>query len=215
MNGRRHNFLPLFFSASHRGINVRSTKRKNMNLFIKNMVCNRCKAAVKTAIQNLGITPVSVELGEVVLESHLNADQLKTLETNLQSLGFEVINDKRSTQIEKIKTLIVDLVHYQQTQLHTNLSDYLAEQLQLDYNSLSKLFSEVENTTIEQYYIAQKIEKIKELIMYDERSLSEIADMLHYSSLAHMSNQFKKVTGLSPSHYKKLKNNKRKQIDKL
>jgi AraC-like DNA-binding protein len=186
-----------------------------MNLYIKNMVCNRCKAAVRTALEQTGITALTIELGEVRLEQQPQKQQLKQVENRLKELGFELINDKKSTLIEQIKTLIIDLVHYRKEPLKTNLSDYLSEQLNLDYNGLSKLFSEVENTTIEQYYIAQKIEKIKELIMYDELSLSEIADRMNYSSLAHLSNQFKKLTGLTPSYYKNLKVNKRKQIDRV
>ena len=186
-----------------------------MNLYIKNMVCSRCKMAVTGVFETMGITPISVELGEVEIPKYLTSEQYNQLDTALLTLGFELINDKKATTIERIKTLIVSLVHQQRNYLKTNLSDYLSEQLDMDYNTLSKLFSEVENTTIEQYFIAQKIEKIKELIMYDELSLSEIADQLNYSSLAHLSNQFKKVTGFTPSYYKQLKMNKRRQIDKV
>lgn len=186
-----------------------------MNLYIKNMVCNRCKLAVTTVFDTIGIPPVTVELGEVKIEKDLTPEQYKQLETELLTLGFELINDKKASIIERIKTLIISLVHQQQNQLNTNLSDYLSRQLDMDYNNLSRLFSDVENTTIEQYMIAQKVEKIKELIMYDELSLSEIADQLNYSSLAYLSSQFKKVTGFTPSYYKQLKVKKRKQIDKL
>lgn len=186
-----------------------------MNIYIKNMVCNRCKLAVTDTFEQAGIKPVKVELGEVILDHSLTEDRLATIEAKLQELGFEIINDKKATAIERVKILILDLIHHRQGRLQTNLSDYLSEQLHTDYNSLSKLFSEVENTTIEQFVIAQKVEKIKELIMYDELSLSEIADKMNYSSLAHLSNQFKKATGLTPSYYKQLKTNKRKQIDKV
>jgi AraC-like DNA-binding protein len=186
-----------------------------VKIYIKNMVCNRCRLAVKAILGELNITPMAIDLGEVTLKQDLNSNQQSLLEAKLQSLGFDIINDKKARTIERIKTLIIDQVHHQHHSLKTNLSEYLAQQLNQDYNSLSSLFSGVENTTIEQYWIAQKIEKIKELIIYDELSLSEIADNLGYSSLAHLSNQFKKVTGFAPSYYKKLKTNKRKHIDAL
>jgi len=154
-------------------------------------------------------------LGEVeIVESTI--DHVKEeLSKNLQAIGFEIIDNKRSKTIERIRNLIIDLVQNKNNQLNTNLSDYLSEQLHQDYNSLSNLFSEVEGTTIEKYYIQQKIEKVKELLVYNELTLSEIAFQLNYSSTAHLSNQFKKVTGFSPSHFKQLKNNKRRQIEDL
>jgi AraC-like DNA-binding protein len=179
------------------------------------MVCNRCKMAVKRELEKLAITPVSVELGEVELQQDLTPEQKQSFIKRLQSLGFDWIDDKKSKTIERIKNIIVELIHHQNNQLKTNLSDHLSQQLGQDYNILSKLFSEVENSTIEQFVIAQKIEKVKEFIMYDELSLSEIANKLNYSSIGHLSNQFKKVTGLTPSYYKQLKINKRNQIDEL
>jgi AraC-like DNA-binding protein len=179
------------------------------------MVCNRCKMAVKSELEKLDITPVSVELGEVELQQDLTPEQKQSFIRSLQALGFDWIDDKKSKTIERIKNIIVELIHHQNNQLKTNLSDHLSQQLGQDYNILSKLFSEVENTTIEQFVIAQKTEKVKELIMYDELSLSEIANKLNYSSIGHLSNQFKKVTGLTPSYYKQLKINKRNQIDEL
>lgn len=179
------------------------------------MVCSRCKMVVKSELEKLGLHPVAVELGEVEIQE-TEIDSLKeNLVEVLHSLGFELIDDKKSKTVEKAKTLIIDLVHYKNNDLTTNLSHYLSNELQHDYNSLSNLFTEVEGTTIEKYFISQKIEKVKELLIYDELSLSEIAYQLQYSSVAHLSNQFKKVTGFSPSYYKQLKDKKRKQIEDL
>jgi len=186
-----------------------------MKLYIKNMVCGRCKMVVKNEFEKLGIQTISIELGEVELQNAITKDQKNNLLIRLHALGFDLIDDKKSKTIEKIKTLIIDLVHHKNNELKTNLSDYLAENLNQDYNSLSNLFSEVENTTIEKYFISQKIEKVKELIIYNELSLSEIADILNYSNVAHLSNQFKKVTGFTPTYFKQLKNKKRIQIENL
>jgi AraC-like DNA-binding protein len=186
-----------------------------MKLYIKNMVCGRCKMVVKAEFEKLGLQTVSVELGEVELHKAITESQKKELLNHLHILGFDLIDDKKSKTIEKIKTLIIDLVHHKNNELKTNLSEYLAENLNQDYNSLSNLFSEVENTTIEKYFISQKIEKVKELIIYNELSLSEIADILNYSNVAHLSNQFKKVTGFTPTYFKHLKDRKRIQIENL
>lgn len=186
-----------------------------MKLYIKNMVCSRCKMVVESEFEKLGFQTISVELGEVELKDTINEDQKNDLLIRLHALGFDLIDDKKSKTIEKIKTLIIDLVHHKNNELKTNLSDYLAENLNQDYNSLSNLFSEVENTTIEKYFISQKIEKVKELIIYNELSLSEIADILNYSNVAHLSNQFKKVTGFTPTYFKQLKTKKRIQIENL
>jgi len=186
-----------------------------MKLYIKNMVCGRCKMVVKAEFEKFGLQTISVELGEVELHDTITENQKKELLSHLQTLGFDLIDDKKSKTIEKIKTLIIDLVHHKNNELKTNLSDYLSQKLNQDYNSLSNLFSEVENTTIEKYFISQKIEKVKELIIYNELSLSEIADILNYSNVAHLSNQFKKVTGFTPTYFKQLKNKKRIQIENL
>lgn len=186
-----------------------------MKLHIKNMVCDRCKMVVKAELENLGHQPVSVELGEVVLENELSAEEKVNIDKNLQTLGFSLIDDKKSRLIEKIKNLIIELVHRQNSTLKINLSDYLSSQLNHDYNYMTNLFSEVEGTTIEKYFIAQKIEKVKELLVYDELTLSEIAWQLNYSSVAHLSSQFKKVTGLTPSHFKNIRAQKRKPLDKV
>ena len=179
------------------------------------MVCNRCIMVVKSELDKLGIEPVVVQLGEVTLEKELTAQEKEKFSKALVSLGFELIDDKKSRLIEQIKNTIIDLVHHQDNETKTNLSDVLSEKLHHDYNYLSNLFSEVEGTTIEKYFIAQKIEKVKELLVYDELSLSEIAFRLNYSSVAYLSNQFKKVTGLSPSHFKKIREKRRKPLDEV
>ncbi len=186
-----------------------------MKLYIKNMVCGRCKMVVKSEFEQLGLPTISVELGEVELEKDISEKQKQELLQRLRLLGFDLIDDKKSKTIEKIKTLIIDLVHHKNNELKGNLSDYLSKNLFQDYNTLSSLFSEVEGTTIEKYFINQKIEKVKELIIYNELILSEIAYSLNYSTVAHLSNQFKKVTGFTPTYFKQLKDKKRKQIENL
>jgi AraC-like DNA-binding protein len=179
------------------------------------MVCNRCIMVVQSELQKLGYYPYSVTLGEVILEQELSDNEKKLLDDKLQSLGFAIIDDKKSQLIERIKNLIIELVHQQNSYLKTNLSDWLSSHLHYDYTYMTNLFSEVEGTTIEKYFIAQKIEKVKELLVYDELTLSEIAFQLNYSSVAHLSSQFKKVTGLTPSHFKKIREEKRKPLDKV
>ncbi|MBO9586100.1 MAG: helix-turn-helix transcriptional regulator [Flavobacterium sp.] len=186
-----------------------------MKLYIKNMVCSRCKMVVKSEFEKLGLQTTAVELGEVELEQEISEEQKRILLENLQPLGFDLIDDKKTKIVEKIKNLIVDLVHHKNNDLKINLSEYLAENLNQDYNSLSNLFSEIENTTIEKYFISQKIEKVKELLIYNELSLSEIADILNYSNVAHLSNQFKKITGFTPTSFKQSKDKMRIQIENI
>ena len=186
-----------------------------MKIYIKNMVCDRCKMVVRSELEKIGIFPVSVGLGEVELLENLKEKQTPELEMKFLSFGFELLEDKTSMLIEKIKSLIIDLVHHQNNTLKTNLSNYLSEQLVQDYSTFSTLFSEVQGATIEHYFITQKIEKVKELLMYKELSLSEIAVKLNYSDVAHLSNQFKKITGVTATHFKQLKENNRLQIDGL
>ena len=186
-----------------------------MRIYIKNMVCSRCKMVVEAELKKLGLRPLAVDLGEVELAENLTDNQKNDLARNLFTLGFELIDDKKSQTVEKIKNLIVELVHYQNNDLKTNLSDYLAAQLGQDYHSLSSLFSEQEHLTIEQYFITQKIEKTKELLTYNELTLSQIADQLNYSSVAYLSNQFKKITGFTPTDFKQLKGNRRQQLEDL
>jgi AraC-like DNA-binding protein len=153
------------------------------------MVCSRCKMVVKDELIKLRLHPTAVELGEVEIKEELNTKKKEELNKVLQSFGFELIDDKKSKLIEKIKNTIVDLVHYSEEQLQTNFSEHISQLLHHDYNYLSNLFSEVEGTTIEKYFISQKIEKVKELLKYDELSLSEIAERLGYSSVAYLSNR--------------------------
>ncbi len=186
-----------------------------MKVYIKNMVCSRCKMVVKSELEKLGLQLLSVDLGEVEVVSPITESQKQEIAGRLKSFSFELIDDKKSKTIEKIKTLIIELIYNQNNELSINLSEFLSQKLAVDYASLSNLFSEVEGTTIEKYFILQKIERVKELLMYDEMSLSEIAFLLNYSSVGYLSNQFKKVTGLTPSHFKQLKNKKRRQIEDL
>lgn len=186
-----------------------------MKLYIRNMVCSRCKLVVKEELEKFHLHPLQVDLGEIEIEENLKSEQVKQLNKALQKFGFEIIDSKKSKIIEKTKILILDLVHQRKAKLRTNLSTYLAAETQTEYNYLSNLFAEVEGTTIEQYFIAQKVEKVKEFLVYDELTLSEIAFELNYSSVAHLSKQFKKVVGLAPSHFKELKDKKRLPIDKL
>ena len=179
------------------------------------MVCNRCILVVQNELDKLGIAANNIKLGEIILKKDLTTAEREALENVLDPLGFQVIYDKKSRMIEKIKNVIIDLVHYQDNDAKTNLSDVLSDALHHDYNYLSNLFSDIEGTTIEKYFIAQKVEKIKELLVYDELSLSEIADRMNYSSVAYLSNQFKKVTGLTPSHFKQIREDKRKPLDKV
>ena len=179
------------------------------------MVCNRCILVVQNELDKLGIAANNIKLGEITLEKDLTTAEREALENVLDPLGFQVIVDKKSRMIEKIKNVIIDLVHHQDNDAKTNLSDVLSDALHHDYNYLSNLFSDIEGTTIEKYFIAQKVEKIKELLVYDELSLSEIADRMNYSSVAYLSNQFKKVTGLTPSHFKQIREDKRKPLDKV
>ncbi len=179
------------------------------------MVCGRCKMVVKSIFEIMGIIPLSVELGVVELENDIQDVEKQELLKKLRAIGIDLIDDKKSKTIDKIKTLIIDLVQNKNNDLKINLSDYISQELHQDYNTLSNLFSEVENTTIEKYFMNQKIEKVKELIIYDELSLSEIAYSLNYSSVSHLSNQFKKITGFSPTYFKNLKYIKRRQIEDL
>ena len=187
-----------------------------MKVYIKNMVCDRCKMAVKTEFQKLGLSPTSVELGQVELqEPSISADTEKQLTVNLETLGFEVVNDEKAQLVLKIKSLIVSLVHYSAQPLSVNLSTYLSEKIDLNYAVLSNAFSEQTGSTIEKYFISQKIEKVKELLSYGEKSLSEIAFFLNYSSVAHLSAQFKKNTGQTPSAYKASHLKDRKTLDNI
>lgn len=186
-----------------------------MKIYIKNMVCNRCIMLVKNELEKFGHHPLNITLGEVELKNELTDAEKRILDNHLKSFGFELIDDKKSQLIGQIKSFIIEIIHQQSSELKSNLSDYLIQKLHHDYTYLSNLFSEVEGTTIEKYYIAQKIERVKELLVYDELSLSEIAYQMNYSSVGYLSNQFKKVTGLTPTHFKNIKEIKRKPLDEV
>lgn len=179
------------------------------------MVCPRCIMAVKAELNKLGLQFNSIELGEIVLEKTLSIDQKEQLGINLNQIGFQLLEDVKLVTIEKIKNLILDLVQNKSNDLKINLSAYLASKLGQDYNTLSSLFSEMEQKTIEHFFIEQKIEKVKELLSYNELNLNEIADQMNYSSVGYLSNQFKKVTGITPTDFKHSKDVKRLQLDNL
>jgi len=186
-----------------------------MKLYIKYMVSNRCKMAVKEELKKLGLHFIVVDLGEVEIMETITSDQRDQLKLSLIDSGLELMDDKRAVLIEKIKNTIIEMVHHSDEMIKTNFSDYLSEKLDHDYTYLANLFSEVQGTTIEHFIINHKIERIKELILYDELNITEIAWKMNYSSVAHLSNQFKKVTGLSPSHFKQLKDRRRNQIEDI
>ena len=179
------------------------------------MVSTRCKMAVKEALKKLGLHFVVVDLGEVDLMESLTIDQRIELKQILLASGLELMDDKRAVLIEKIKNAIVEMVHHTNEIIKVNFSDFLSQKLNLDYTYLANLFSEVQGTTIEQFIISHKIERIKELIIYGELSITEIAWKMNYSSVAHLSNQFKKMTGLTPSHFKQLKVKRRSPIEDI
>ena len=186
-----------------------------MKYFIKNMVCDRCKMSLENIFNISGAEIVSVELGEIEVAKKLNESQLSFVEQELKIIGFELIDDKKGRTIEKIKTTVREFVQANKTDVKINFSDYLTDKMHYDYNYLSNLFSQIEGITIEKYLINQKIERVKELLVYDELSLSEVAFKLGYSSVAHLSSQFKKATGLTPSYFKSIKENKRISLDKI
>jgi AraC-like DNA-binding protein len=179
------------------------------------MVSTRCKMVVKEELRKLGLHFIVVDLGEVEIMENITPQQRDNLKTALLPSGLELIDDKRAILMEKIKTIIIEMVHDSDEVIKTNFSDFLSEKLHRDYTYMANLFSEVQGTTIAQFIIHHKVEKIKELIMYDELNITEIAWKMNYSSVAHLSNQFKKVTGLSPTHFKQLKDKRRRPIDEI
>jgi AraC-like DNA-binding protein len=179
------------------------------------MVSNRCKLVVKEELKKLGLHSIVVDLGEVEIMENISAEQRELLKIALLTSGLELMDDKKAVLIEKIKSTIIEMVHHTDEIIKTNFSDYLSDKLHYDYTYLSNLFSEVQGTTIEQFIISHKIERIKELIIYDELNITEIAYKMNYSSVAHLSNQFKKATGLSPSHFKQLKDKRRSPIEEI
>jgi len=179
------------------------------------MVSNRCKIAVKEELKQLGLHFIVVDLGEVEIMENISDEKRQQVKIALRNAGFDLMDDKRAVLIEKIKNVIIDMVHHTNEMIKINFSDYLSEKLNHDYTYLANLFSEVQGTTIEQFVIAHKIERIKELIIYDELNITEIAWKMNYSSVAHLSNQFKKMTGLSPSHFKQLKTKRRSPLEEI
>jgi AraC-like DNA-binding protein len=179
------------------------------------MVSNRCKITVKNELKKLGLHYIVVDLGEVEIMENINEEQRTQLKNALRSSGLELMDDKRAILIEKIKVTVIELVHHTDEFMKVNFSELLSEKLNYDYTYLSNLFSEVQGITIEHYIISHKIERIKELIIYNELNITEIARKMNYSSVSYLSNQFKKVTGLSPFHFKKLNDKRRKSIEEI
>lgn len=186
-----------------------------MKLYIKYMVSLRCKMIVKEALKNLGLICISVDLGMVEILTDITVQQHDELKKNLLLSGLELLDDKKSILIEKIKSVIVEMVHYSDEFPKVNYSAFISEKLGYDYTYLANTFSEVKGITIQQFIILHKIERVKELLLYDELNLSEISYKLHYSSVAHLSNQFKKITGLSPSFYKQLKQKREINLENM
>jgi YesN/AraC family two-component response regulator len=186
-----------------------------MKVYIKNMVCIRCKMVVKDELTKLGLHYTSVELGEADIVETLSPEQQDQFKDALVRSGLELMDDKKSVLIQKIKNVIVELIHYTDEPLTVNFSVYLSGKLDYDYTYLANLFSEVQGITIEKFIITHKIERVKELLVYNELNLTEIAYLMHYSSVAHLSAQFKKITGLTPSHFKQLKEKRRSMLEDL
>lgn len=186
-----------------------------MNLYIKFMVSLRCKLLVKEELQKLGFRFGTIDLGVVELLESITPAQHEQFKANLLRFGLELLDDKKAILIEKIKNVIIEMIHYSDELPKVNYSDYISEKLGLDYTYLANVFSEVKGITIQQFIIIHKIERVKELLLYDELNLTEISYMLHYSSVAHLSNQFKKITGLTPSFYKQLKQKRNDNLEKL
>lgn len=176
-----------------------------MKIYIKYMVSMRCKMVVRAALEELGFRFSRVDLGEAETIENIEPQKLEALRKTLLKSGLELMDDKRAILIEKIRKVVIEMVHYNDEPIKINFSDFLSEKLNLPYSQLSTLFSEVTGTTIEHFVIIHRIERVKELLLYDELNLTEIADKLNYSSVSHLSNQFKKITGLSPSYFKKMR----------
>ncbi|MCM8569868.1 AraC family transcriptional regulator [Gramella jeungdoensis] len=186
-----------------------------MIIYIKYMVSLRCKLVVKEELKKLGLHYINVDLGTVEILEDITQKQKKELKKNLLKYGLELLDDRRNILIEKIKSVIIEMIHYSDELPKVNYSDYISEQLGYDYTYLSNIFSEVKGITIQQFIIIHKIERVKELLLYDELNLTEISYQLHYSSVSHLSNQFKKITGLTPSYYKKIKKMRRRNLEDL
>jgi YesN/AraC family two-component response regulator len=186
-----------------------------LTLYIKNMVSYRCTVVIRDELANISLFPTKIELGEVEIEEELSLSQLDQIRTVCKSSGFELLEDRKDILIQRIKNAIIILVHYPEKRLTTNLSAYLSQKMNYDYTYLSNLFSEGQGNTIEKFYILHKIERVKELLTYNELTLSQIASIMNYKSLAHLSTQFKKVTGMTVSDFKHLKDKQRMMLDDL
>jgi AraC family transcriptional regulator len=185
-------------------------------IYIKNMVCDRCIMSVRQQLDNLGLKYKNIQLGEVELVKEPGQKEINDLKGSLLNTGFELLDDKRATLVEKIKNIIISMIQgYAEDEFNKKLSAILQEKLKKDYHYLTTLFSSIESITIDKYAILQRIEKVKELLIYDEMSLGEIADKLGYSSVQHLSQQFKKITGFTTTQFKQLKENKRQALDKI
>lgn len=186
-----------------------------MKLFIKYMVSLRCKMLVIEELEKLGIKYLSVDLGVAETQEDISQEQRDTLKENLLKSGLELLDDHRTILIEQIKNVVIEMIHYSDELPKVNYSDYISEKLNHNYTYLSNLFSEVKGITLQQFIIMHRIEKVKELLLYDELNLTEISYRMQYSSVAHLSNQFRKVTGLTPSFYKQLRKKRRKNLENL
>lgn len=186
-----------------------------MFLYVKYMVSLRCKMVVQQELEKIGLHCLKVDLGTIEIKENISNSLKKELQKNLKRYGLELLDDKRNIVIEKIKAVIIEMIHYSKDMPKVNYSDYISEKLGYDYTYLANTFSEVKGITIQQYIINHKIERVKELLLYEDLNLTEISYQLHYSSVAHLSNQFKKVTGLAPTYFKTLKNKKLKNLEDI
>jgi AraC family transcriptional regulator len=205
-----------FLNSFYKRLNLDKCSNSNMRLYIKNMVCDRCILVVRDLLEKKELPYKNIQLGEVELVDVPSSGQLEQLAGSLTQLGFELLDDRKTEMVNRIKTTIIQLIQNANSEeLNKKTSVILSKKLGKDYHFLSNLFSTVEGVTIEKYIILQRIEKAKELLMYDELNIVQIAEQLGYSSVQHLSQQFKKVTGLSPSHFKKIKENRRRPLDKI
>lgn len=186
-----------------------------MFLYVKYMVSLRCKMVVQQELEKIGLHCLKVDLGTIEIKETITNSKKRELAQNLKRYGLELLDDKKNILIEKIKAVIIEMIHYSKDMPKVNYSDYISEKLGYDYTYLANTFSEVKGITIQQYIINHKIERVKELLLYEDLNLTEISYQLHYSSVAHLSNQFKKITGLAPSYFKSLKNKKLKNLEDL
>lgn len=195
--------------------NIFIKREGSVKLYIKYMVSNHCKLTVKNELKKLGLHFIVVDLGEIEIMEELSSEKREELKISLLHVGFELMDDRKAILIEKIINVIIEMVHHSTEMIKVNFSDYLSEKLNYDYTYLSNIFSEVKGITIQQFIIIHKVERIKEFLIYDEHNLTEISYRLNYSSVAHLSNQFKKITGLTPSHFKNLKVKRRIPFEEI